>query len=202
MNSTPLIIVEDDPIISLDISTYLKSLGHRDVYTCIKTTQAIELFSQLERAFVFLDIHLEAKYAGIELARILEVKSHFSFAYISANTDDLTLEKLKDTQPVGFIVKPFQEEELKAVLKLGLHKLNHPYQKRRINHTTLLQIFPEITNTEANVFMGLYRGDSNQEIAEQLFVSTNTIKTHLKSIYSKLNVSSRLKAIQMLLSRL
>lgn len=109
---------------------------------------------------------------------------------------------MKDTHPIGFIVKPFQEEEVKAILKLGIHQVLHPHKKIELDSTAITRIFPDLTSTEIRVFMNLYQGASNQEIAETLFVSTNTVKTHLKSIYSKLNVSSRLKAIQLLLSKL
>ena len=84
----------------------------------------------MDRAFVFLDVHLKDKYGGIRLAKELESKPHFSYAYITANTDESTLEKLKDTHLVGFIVKPFHEGEVKAILKLGMHQVLHPYKKK------------------------------------------------------------------------
>ena len=197
-----LIIVEDDPIIALDLSHFVKSLGYTQVFTCYEEEQASTLFSEIDRAFVFLDIHLKDKYGGIRLAKLLEHKSHFSYAYITANTDETTLKKLEDTHPVGFIVKPFQEEEVKAILKLGMYQVLHPFKKQKLDPVALAQLFPDLTSTEIRVFMGLYQGASNQEIADTLFVSTNTVKTHLKSIYSKLDVVSRLKAIQLLLSKL
>jgi len=197
-----LIIVEDDPIIALDLSHFIKSLGYTHVYTCYEEEQASKLFSEIDRAFVFLDIHLKEKYGGIRLAKLLEQKSHFSYAYITANTDETTLKKLEDTRPIGFIVKPFQEEEVKAILKLGMYQVLHPFKKQELDPVALAHLFPDLTSTEIRVYMGLYQGASNQEIADTLFVSTNTVKTHLKSIYSKLDVVSRLKAIQLLLSKL
>jgi LuxR family maltose regulon positive regulatory protein len=52
-----------------------------------------------------------------------------------------------------------------------------------------------LSEREMEVFKLLENGLSNQEIAEQLFISMNTVKAHLKSIYSKLGVSNRVQAI-------
>ncbi len=52
-----------------------------------------------------------------------------------------------------------------------------------------------ISPREVQVLERLARGDSNQEIAEALFVSANTIKTHLKNLYAKLDVSRRTQAV-------
>lgn len=197
-----IIIVEDNPIISLDLTSYIKKLGYTQVFSCMNEAEAQALLLEIESGFVFLDINLDNKYTGINIAKSLASRTSFPFAYITANTDAQTLEELKGTHPVGFIVKPFKEEEVKAILILGCHQLKHPHEKPDVDESTIAQLFSELTKTERKVMLGLYKGDSNQEIADQLFVSTNTIKTHLKSIFVKLDVNSRLKAVQMLLSKL
>ena len=197
-----VVIVEDNPIISLDLSYYLKKLGYIDIFRCRNENEAYEVLDSLKQAIVFLDINLDAKYSGITIAKTLEHKPTFPYAYITGNTDALTLQKIKGTHPIGFIVKPFQEEEVKALLVLAEHKIKHPVEKADVSLVTLQRLFPELTATEQNIFLKLYEGASNQEIADTLFVFINTVKTHLKTIFSKLRVTSRIKAVQLLLSKL
>ena len=52
-----------------------------------------------------------------------------------------------------------------------------------------------LSEREMDVLAGIARGQSNQEIADSLFVSLNTIKTHISNIYMKLNVSRRTQAL-------
>ena len=197
-----IIIVEDNPIIALDLSSYLKKLGYADIYRCRNENEAYEVLGSLKRAIVFLDINLNTKHGGIAIAKTLEHKPTFPYVYITGNTDAMTLQKIKGTHPIGFIVKPFQEEEVKALLVLADHKIKYPVEKAEVNQATMQRLFSDLTTTEQNIFLKLYEGSSNQEIADKLFVSINTVKTHLKTIFSKLGVSSRLKAVQLLLSKL
>jgi DNA-binding NarL/FixJ family response regulator len=54
---------------------------------------------------------------------------------------------------------------------------------------------PEVTPRELTVLRALATGQSNREIADSLFISETTVKAHLKSIFTKLNVLSRTEAI-------
>lgn len=59
-----------------------------------------------------------------------------------------------------------------------------------------IKIKEKLTKSEMNVLMLLDQNLSNNEIAEYLFISLNTVKTHTKSIYTKLNVKSRTMAVK------
>ena len=197
-----VVVVEDNPIIALDLVSYVRRLNYTHVYSCQNEQAALELLQGLDSAIVFLDINLDTKYGGISIAKTLKARDEFPYAYITANTDNHTLQMLKTTHPIGFVVKPFKAEEVKALLILGAHKIKHPTVKPTVDITLISRVLSELTSTEAKVFLELYEGASNQEIAEKLFVSTNTIKTHIKSIFLKLDVSSRLKAVQDFLGKL
>ena len=58
-----------------------------------------------------------------------------------------------------------------------------------------LNIIEELSNQEIKVKKYIIDGKSNKEIAEELFISLNTVKTHITNIYSKLNVSNRKELI-------
>jgi DNA-binding NarL/FixJ family response regulator len=65
------------------------------------------------------------------------------------------------------------------------------------NHTVnFVSLHPELTLRESELIGLLIKGLSNQAIAEQLFISIPTVKSHLSSIYRKINVTSRLQAVR------
>ena len=197
-----IVIVEDNPVIALDLSSFIKRYYHLEAYRCLTQQTAMELLNSLDQAIVFLDINLDTKHAGIAIAKTLESKPRFPYVYITANTDHETLQKIKGTHPIGFIVKPYREEEIKAILTLAKHKMEHPTAKAKVSDNLIREHFPDLTATEVKMFLALYQGASNQELANELFVSLNTVKSHLKSIFGKLGVNSRLRAVQALLSKL
>lgn len=73
-----------------------------------------------------------------------------------------------------------------AILIYTIYSLK--FQKR-------LNIIEELSNQEIKVKEHILNGKSNKEIAEELFISLNTVKTHITNIYSKLNVSNRKELI-------
>jgi DNA-binding NarL/FixJ family response regulator len=55
----------------------------------------------------------------------------------------------------------------------------------------------ELTEREREVLVAMARGWSNQEIADQLFIADNTVKTHVKRIFTKLDARDRVQAVVM-----
>jgi len=68
-------------------------------------------------------------------------------------------------------------------------------EKQTLSNTTKAKEL-NLSQREIEVLLLLSKGHSNQEIADELFVSLNTIKTHISKIYQKLNVSRRTQAVQ------
>lgn len=202
--SVQILIVEDDPLIAMDLRDIVERAGYPHVEVAGTMAEARTKLETLENGFVFLDINLDKRHGGTDLANEIRRKYTFPFAFVTANTDDDTLEKVQPTKPVGFIVKPFDEKEILAVLKIGVLTIKD--HGKSVPETISLQrvehAFPSLTESEATVLLRLYEAKSNQAIADDLFLSVNTIKTHLKSLYLKLDVSSRMEAVQKLLNKL
>ncbi|MBL4603684.1 MAG: helix-turn-helix transcriptional regulator [Emcibacteraceae bacterium] len=74
-------------------------------------------------------------------------------------------------------------------------KLYQPIEKQDIDHTAVKILDSgEFSKREIEVLLFLCHGYTNKEIAEQLIITTNTVKSHLKNIYGKLGVSNRTQA--------
>jgi two-component system, NtrC family, response regulator HydG len=110
-----ILIVEDEFIVANDLKIILKKAGYEVVGIAPSVPQARELIKSKKPDWVLLDIILKGDETGIDLAwELTEVK--IPFLFISANTNESTLEAVKKTQPYGFMVKPFREKDLLVML--------------------------------------------------------------------------------------
>ncbi|QCX40872.1 tetratricopeptide repeat protein [Aureibaculum algae] len=110
----------------------------------------------------------------------------FVLFYLYRKNSDLEIEH-KNNQLQNYI---FQIKELK-------NKVNDKDELRHQNFIENLNDY-DLTKREIEVFTNISQGLNNDEIAKKMFVSKNTIKTHIKNIYSKLDVNNRIQAIKKL----
>lgn len=192
-----ILIVEDEPIIAEDIKGHLFDAGFLNVEVAHDFNDAIVNLNSLEIDFVLIDVVLEGGKDGIELAKKINAEYHIPFVYITSNADSKTIEEIGQTYPVGYILKPFQGIEILASIQIGYslyYKFISPekelnFEKLEPNFSTAL------TEKEKEVLAKMLAGKSNKTIADELFVSINTIKTHLKNIFIKADVKSRSELI-------
>lgn len=92
-------------------------LGDSDEYE-----EAIEEIEKLKPTLVLLDIQLEGKKDGVDIANYLD-KLSINYMYITSQTDPNTLARVKETNPLGYIVKPFTEAGLLSNIELAWHSI-------------------------------------------------------------------------------
>ncbi|MCU0629803.1 MAG: response regulator [Methanoregulaceae archaeon] len=71
---------------------------------------------------VMMDIILEGETDGIQLAKKILKKKDIPVVYVTGHTDDLTLERVRETSPSGFIIKPFSDDDLRVTIELAYNK--------------------------------------------------------------------------------
>ncbi len=120
-NKEKILIVEDEFIVANDLKMILKKGGYNVVGIASSAAQARTMITAKKPDWVLLDIILKGDETGIDLAwELKECKTPFLF--ISANTNQSTLEAVKKTQPYGFLVKPFREKDLLVMLDIARHR--------------------------------------------------------------------------------
>ena len=122
-----ILIVEDEPLIAEDIAEILQK--NEFVVTNIAYSKEFAL-SELSTNLpdmALLDINLNNKMDGIEIAQIIQANYQIPFIFITSYSDKNTLEKAKLTEPSGYIVKPFNERTLLASLEIAIS--NHAAEK-------------------------------------------------------------------------
>jgi DNA-binding NarL/FixJ family response regulator len=121
------------------------------------------------------------------------------YIFITALSDQHTLRRAEEVHPVGYIVKPFREDDLRASITIGMS--NHQ-RRNSITEVTLEYVnshaFDPLSGKEYEILNHIAKGYTNTQIAEKLELSTNTVKWHTQNIYSKLGVKNRTAAAQFL----
>lgn len=125
MDNLKILIVEDETIVALDLKHSIEALGHTVLDIASTVDEAINLSKQLEPQLLFMDINLNDYIDGIECFEKIKEKQNINVVYLTAYTDDTTINKAIKTNPLAYLIKPFNDDELKAVLKLISYKLKN-----------------------------------------------------------------------------
>lgn len=187
-----ILIVEDEPIIAKDIESYMNNLQYNVIGIAHNSERALDILHSRQVDIVLLDIHIDGVRDGIEIAEIINEKYDIPFIYLTSFSDEKTLGRAKTTKPYGYIVKPFDENDLKTTLTIALHNY-HSNKKEELFSKDILNMkaTSPLSDKEYNVIVYVSKGKNTADIASAQFISVNTVKFHLKNIYQKMNVSSR-----------
>ena len=125
-----ILIVDDEVIIAADLELRLISLGYAVRGKATRADQALDLVRQTRPDLVLMDIVLQGDMDGIETAEILRDKYDTPVIFITAYADTERLERAKLANPFGYILKPFQDRDLKITLEMALY-VSRVDRKRR-----------------------------------------------------------------------
>jgi PAS domain S-box-containing protein len=132
-----ILIVEDERITAEDLAEVLKDLGYHVTAVVSSGEEALREAERNPPDLVLMDIRIKGEMDGTEAARILRERFDVPVVYLTAHADRDTLERAKQSRPLGYIVKPFQEAELHASVEMALYKHWHDLRSRgREQHVT------------------------------------------------------------------
>lgn len=202
MSEVRVLIVEDEPIIAENIGMYLNNNDFQVSGIAYDTEEARKQLLQNTPDVVLLDINLGCEEDGIDLAAFINKKYNIPLLFLTSYTDKKTIDRAKEVEPGAFIVKPFNEKTLLASLEIVLSN----FARRNMQQIPKLSfarinkhLIDQVSEREFEVLQFIYEGKTNQQIAEQIAISINTIKKHINSVYLKLDVTTRTKAVARLL---
>ncbi|MFO0949230.1 MAG: response regulator [Planctomycetota bacterium] len=122
MNAPGILIVEDERIVAIDLEQQLRRLGYRVVGRSANAKDAIRLVEEMSPRLVLMDIHLPGESDGIDAAKTIRHRFDVPVVYLTAHSDEQTLQRALATEPFGYIVKPFHERELRTTLEVAFYK--------------------------------------------------------------------------------
>ncbi|TAG91401.1 MAG: hybrid sensor histidine kinase/response regulator [Oscillatoriales cyanobacterium] len=122
MNPTKVLVVEDEVIVAQDIAGRLKKLGYIVTATVASGEEAIEKAAENRPDIVLMDIVLKGEMDGVAAAQQIRTKVNVPTVFLTAYADETTLERAKITNPFGYIIKPFQQQDLRVAIEIALQR--------------------------------------------------------------------------------
>jgi PAS domain S-box-containing protein len=128
MAKARVMIVEDEAIVASMIAGALKKFGYELIESAASGETAVAAALQKKPDLILMDIHLHGEMDGIAAAEAIRKQADIPVIYLTALTDEATLERAKKTLPYGYIPKPLQEIKLKTTIEMALYK--HHFELR------------------------------------------------------------------------
>jgi CheY-like chemotaxis protein len=117
MAKNKIAIVEDEGIVAMDISKCLTSLGYDVVFVSDSGERAIELAEKSAPDLILMDVELKGRLNGLDTAKLLREKHDMHIVFLTAFEDETTLNKIGELSPDGYLVKPFEDDQLDFTIK-------------------------------------------------------------------------------------
>lgn len=119
---TRVLIVEDEGIIAHDMERRLIRMGYAVAGIADNGADALSLSEQTQPDIVLMDIVIQGSMDGIETARKLKEQRDIPVIFLTAHSDDATLDHAKRIQPQAYLVKPFEETEMRTSIELAVYR--------------------------------------------------------------------------------
>jgi DNA-binding NarL/FixJ family response regulator len=198
MTKLKILIVEDEPLIAENIAVYLDNNDFEVSGIAYDSEDAMQQLKTTIPDAVILDINLDSEKDGIDIAAYINQNLQLPFLFLTSYSDKDTLNRAKKVKPAGYIVKPFNEKTLLATLEIAIS--NHAAEQN--HHLPVLSmekinrgLLHPLTDREFEIAQQVYQGITNSQMAAAMFIALNTVKTHVKNLFLKLDANTRLGAI-------
>lgn len=179
MADIKIMLVEDENIEAMDIKRILESFGYQVPYVASYAEEAVQKAQEINPDVVLMDIVLKGQSNGIDAASQIK-KLGIPVIYLTAHSEDSTMERAKVTEPYGYIIKPFDPKNLKNTIELALFKSEMEQQLKEIIHGSPIPQFVLDKNHRViywNKALEKYSGIKGEKI-----IGT---KNHWKAFYDK-----------------
>ncbi|MFP3974852.1 MAG: response regulator [Chloroflexota bacterium] len=168
-----ILVVEDESVIASEIQGTLRELGYTVVAVVDSGEEAVEKAGEHHPDLVVMDILLKGEMDGIQAAEQIRSQHNIPVVYLTAYTDENTMQRAKISEPYGYIVKPFEDRELHSSIEMALYKHeseeeeNRLYRELEQKHEELQQKNDELEKRvkELSALNSLFQQHLNQRFA-------------------------------------
>ncbi|ULA66176.1 MAG: Putative Response regulator [Nitrospira sp.] len=122
MAQEKILIVDDEVVVAEDIRRQLRSLGYVVVGVVASGSEAVHQAGEHRPDLILMDIKLKGPLDGIDTARTIQSRYGIPVIYLTAFSDEDTLERARHTLPLAYLIKPFVSSDLRAALELALFR--------------------------------------------------------------------------------
>jgi|GEM_PF-2033642 len=156
MLPTKILIVEDESIVALDLRRILTRAGYAVTHIAVSGPEAIDSVKAQPPDAVLMDIGLSGDMNGITASQRILGLVEIPIIYVTANSDLATVQQAQTTNPFGYVLKPFDEREIRIVVEMALykHRIDQEVKESRAwLGATLHSIGDAVIATDANAFV-------------------------------------------------
>ncbi len=176
VDTVKILLVEDESIEAMDIKQTLESFGYEVPYVASSGEEAIEKALEIMPDLILMDIILKGRTDGVEVAS--QIKNlDIPIIYLTAHSEESTIERAKLTGPYGYIIKPYDLTELKYAIELALykHKTEIKLKESEKQYRSILENIQDAyirVNKDGNIIMAspsaasMYGFESPQEMID------------------------------------
>lgn len=192
-----VLLVDDHPVVRAGLRAVLVNSGIDVVAEAANGDEALELAAHTRPDVVLCDLRLGEGMTGIDVTRVLGAREAPPAVVILTTYDrDSELLAAIDAGALGYVLKDEPPEQILRALHSALEGKVHlsPEHTTRVM-SGMRSSRPRLTPREQEVLTLVATGATNSEIADSLFVSEATVKTHLVHVFEKLDVTSRGQAV-------
>ncbi|MGZ4099683.1 MAG: response regulator, partial [Bacteroidia bacterium] len=203
-----ILIVEDETVIAMDLQMSLERFGYRVIAHVTRGEDVIETFNSVIPDLILMDIKLEGTLDGVETAQLIHENYNIPVIFITSYSNSDIIERAKKANPFGYIVKPFNDRELRTNIEIAIYKhetelkLKESEKKYRELSESIQQIIIECdfqgaltyVNQSGLEFLGLNYGEYLNGVILTDFISKesfNAIKKRIDNTTSESYYTNR-----------
>jgi len=145
MEKIRILIVEDEGLIARDVEDMVRNAGYEVCAVVGTGEEAVEKSESTRPDLILMDIILRGTMDGVEAAEKIRERFNIPVIYLTAHTDENTLQRAKLTEPLGYTLKPVEQKELMTVMEMALykHQMEIKLKERQSWLSTILQSIGE-----------------------------------------------------------
>lgn len=118
-----ILIVEDETLFANKIEMQVDKLGYNLIGIVDNSEDALSMINQHHIDLILMDIYIEGRYDGIELAEMIQAKKDIAILYITSQQDNMSFKRATRSNPVGFLLKPFSDIQLQRSIELAISQI-------------------------------------------------------------------------------
>lgn len=180
-----ILIVEDNVIIADDMQSMLEEIGYEIVDNVIVYEQAVEVLKSQQVDLVLIDIILASDKTGIDLGKHIRENYDIPFIFVTSNSDRATVENAKTVKPNGYLVKPFEQQDLYTSIEIALSNFiygkengNKGFSSEELNDDVPMSnsiLKDSIFVKKQHLYYRIQFGDIQFIKADNVYLEVNTI---------------------------
>jgi CheY-like chemotaxis protein/DNA-binding PadR family transcriptional regulator len=137
-----ILVVDDEAIITMQLEERLSAMGYSVAGMAASGEEAVDKARSIRPDLVLMDIVMPGKMNGIEAAKIITEELDIPVVFVTSYADDTVIEKAKNVRPYGYIVKPFNELEIKAAIEVALFRKATEQEEQKLIKSAREKISP------------------------------------------------------------